>query len=91
MWFYILLAILAVMVVYGVFPPVRSFLDGWKTRITASAGVFLSLIEAADTNILTQALNLDDRGKAILIAALFGAAALFRELAKSPGSLAKPK
>lgn len=84
-----LTAVAVLAVCWAVFPQFRTLVDGWKSRVTGLLAVLGGVVEVIDRQLLSQALGLDQQGKAYLFIGLAVALWLFREVAKKPGALVK--
>jgi len=88
---FLLVALAAAVAAWVFVPEFRAFIDGWKTRIAGWLTVLMGVVEVIDKQLLSQALGLDAQGKAWLFVGLAAAIVLFREMAKKPGALGRPK
>lgn len=89
MIYIVLAALIAVAVLWFIFPAFRVFIDGLKTRAIGVLVALSGFIGTIDPTILGKALALDARGMAWvgLITGLL--ILLARELTKKPGKLVK--
>jgi hypothetical protein len=83
------LAVVAFIAALVAFPKFRHVMDGWKTRLLAIATSLLGAAEFLDPAIISQALGLDQRGRAVTVIAIGALFLLLREITKKPGSLVK--
>ncbi len=87
---YIVLAALAALIALWVFvPQFRELLDGLKTRAIGWVVFAAGAVGAVDPNLLSTALGLDERGKAVALLVIGGLVLIARELTKKPGKLVK--
>lgn len=72
-------------------PASRTWLSGWKTRLLALATAALGLVELLDPMLVSQALGLNDQGRAVATIVIGATMLILREITSKPGRLVRDK
>jgi peptidoglycan LD-endopeptidase CwlK len=89
MWILAVVIIAAFFACLVAFPEFRKTMNGWKTRIFAFITMLLGAAEWLDPAMISQALGLDDQGRAVTVIAIGLGILLLREVTSKPGALVK--